>query len=161
MELQTFPTMTDRQIRVIEKMLGGQQYYTNGKAPRTTKQEIAELAALGFAIVPKHPKAAIQSVFHIHSRDRHESSRLLEQLGYQRTRSETRCRFCRSHRCYTRIVSRDEVFDELACRSHIGDLERLADRVRPGMVKSHIMSSDPLVRGQNVGWGDLETLQND
>lgn len=61
----------------------------------------------------------------------------------------TRCRFCGSNRCFTRIHTGDGRFDEVACRDHAGMLERLADGTLNGAARIHTTSSDRLSRGTN------------
>lgn len=55
-----------------------------------------------------------------------------------------RCRFCNSRHCLYRIY-RDEVplFDEIACRQHGKELEKLADATLDGKMRTHVLSSLP------------------
>ena len=70
------------------------------------------------------------------------------------------CFKCTSRRCFTRIKTPYDswgmpggvVFDEIACRKHVDDLEKHADEVLGDAWRHHLTSGD-LVR--RVTWGKL------
>jgi hypothetical protein len=69
-----------------------------------------------------------------------------EQLSVRlQTRQRDKCKFCSSRTCYTRIVSRYFVFDEIACCDHVRDLEAYASGFEGA--KKHITSSQKIKRG--------------
>ena len=69
------------------------------------------------------------------------------------------CRFCRSHRCRTRIVAIG--FDEVACELHARDLEKFADAELPlGWRRIGGTSTEPQRRGDYdlASWRELVAL---
>lgn len=74
---------------------------------------------------------------------------------YKPTKSRRRCAFCTSRSCYERVVTKDMIFDEVACRRHQQALYRLSDIHLPGVGKMFISSTGYLERGNEVdfeGW---------
>ena len=63
------------------------------------------------------------------------------------------CFKCSSKKCYTRIVTKDKSFDEVACGNHISDLEKHADDIfgkNNGVMRTHISSSAKLSRERDI-----------
>jgi hypothetical protein len=60
---------------------------------------------------------------------------------------KTQCLFCTSRRCHHRIVTPDLKFDEIACGRHIKELERHADAILHGALRTNIVSMGILNRG--------------
>lgn len=60
------------------------------------------------------------------------------------------CRFCSSRKCYTRIVTPDLQFDEVACRRHTRCLALYADRELRGALRWNIDSTGNLKRGVSL-----------
>ena len=62
------------------------------------------------------------------------------------------CIFCKSRSCYTRIVRLEEpAYDEVACPSHVLDLERHSDTklgTRNGVMRHHISGTARQKRGE-------------
>lgn len=58
------------------------------------------------------------------------------------------CLFCRSTRCYERVVSVDWVYDEVACLRHAAQLREHSDKAAPGVRKNFISSTAPRVRAK-------------
>jgi hypothetical protein len=66
---------------------------------------------------------------------------------------KTKCKFCNSLRCHTRIISEDKTYDEIACDKHIHDLESDSDKIlgsHNGVMRTHISSSMTVKRGELV-----------
>lgn len=65
----------------------------------------------------------------------------------------SKCKFCDSTKCKTRIVCASVLFyDEVACDHHIKDLERDADKTLGrdnGVMRMHIISSAQVKRGES------------
>lgn len=60
------------------------------------------------------------------------------------------CKFCERRKCYTRIVTPDLRFDEVACYDHIRDLEVFADNADNelnGAIRMNLSSTGRLRRG--------------
>lgn len=64
-------------------------------------------------------------------------------------RTSGKCLFCNSHKCYTRIYTKNLGYDELACDKHIKQLEAHADETlgSPGTIRMHLSSTGKLMRG--------------
>lgn len=64
----------------------------------------------------------------------------------------SKCKFCNSTNCKTRIVCADgQFYDEVACDKHIRALETDADTIlgsNNGIMRTHITSSQPVKRGE-------------
>ena len=68
-------------------------------------------------------------------------------------KKENQCLFCRSLKCYSRIVStRDngKTYDEVACRKHASDLDKHSDEITPKVNKLFITSTGELSRGKSI-----------
>lgn len=64
----------------------------------------------------------------------------------------SKCKFCNSVKCKTRIVCADgQFYDEVACDHHIHALEHDADKTLGKAMRTHITSSMPLKRGEPFG----------
>lgn len=70
--------------------------------------------------------------------------------AYKPTKSKRRCAFCTSRACYERVVTRDMIFDEVACQRHQPVLYRLSDIHLPGVGKMFISSTGYMERGKPV-----------
>ena len=57
------------------------------------------------------------------------------------------CKFCTSRSCYTRIVTPDLKYDEVACRRHIHELELDANKALNGALRCNESSTGKLYRG--------------
>ncbi len=57
------------------------------------------------------------------------------------------CLFCKNRFCYTRVVSIDMSYDEVACKKHVLELYSHSDQKAPGVVKHFIQSTGVLKRG--------------
>ena len=57
------------------------------------------------------------------------------------------CLFCKSRFCYTRVVSLDYTYDEIACAKHVQDLYKHSDKVAPKTVKHFISGTGIQKRG--------------
>ena len=71
---------------------------------------------------------------------------------YKPTKSKRRCAFCTSRSCYDRVVTKDMIFDEIACQRHQPALYRLSDIHLPGVEKMFISSSGYMERGKPVNF---------
>jgi hypothetical protein len=62
----------------------------------------------------------------------------------------SKCLFCVSRKCYTRIYTLNLGYDELACDKHIKELELHSDETlgAPGTVRMHLSSTGRLQRGE-------------
>lgn len=70
--------------------------------------------------------------------------------AYKPTKSKRRCAFCTSRACYERVVTKDMIFDEVACQRHQPALYRLSDIHLPGVGKMFISSTGYMERGKSV-----------
>lgn len=77
--------------------------------------------------------------------DKEKKARIINM--YKPTKSTRRCAFCRSYACYERVFTRDGAFDEVACRRHIKELQKLSDIMLPGVSKVFSSSTGPQSRG--------------
>lgn len=62
------------------------------------------------------------------------------------------CLFCTSRRCFTRIVSVDdmEIYDEIACRRHASELHKHSDEKAPKVPKLFMSSTGCFKRGESI-----------
>ncbi len=67
-----------------------------------------------------------------------------------------RCLFCRSRNCFERVVTRDGLYDEIACSKHVEDLHRHADETRPGVPKLFISSTGTVIRGDKSPFEEVK-----
>lgn len=61
---------------------------------------------------------------------------------------KNQCKFCASRSCYTRIVTPDLSYDEVACRRHVHELEKDADASLNGALRCNCSSTGKLSRGE-------------
>ena len=69
------------------------------------------------------------------------------------------CFKCSKRKCRTRIVTSNYSFNEIACDSHIRDLELYADKKlgNPGKLRNHISSTAQVARDQLIQSYEDET----
>jgi hypothetical protein len=75
---------------------------------------------------------------------------------YKPTKSKRRCAFCTSCACYERVVTKDMIFDEVACNRHQPALYRLSDIHLPGVGKMFISSTGYMERGESVDFEEFK-----
>ena len=69
------------------------------------------------------------------------------------------CSFCKSRRCYTRIVRfLEPKFDEIACDKHINELEQLADYTLGNHHRHYIKSTLKIRREMLLSEMEIEGL---
>lgn len=74
------------------------------------------------------------------------------ELRQARARRADECLFCRCRRCFVRIYTGYDRFDEIACPEHVRDLEAFADRHLKGADRVHQTCSEPVVRKSKRCW---------
>ncbi|HEY5586671.1 MAG TPA: hypothetical protein VIK78_19555 [Ruminiclostridium sp.] len=63
------------------------------------------------------------------------------------------CLFCKSRKCYTRVVSTTDngkIYDELACSKHICDVEKDSDKKAPKVMKLFMSGTGRMKRGEDI-----------
>ncbi len=70
----------------------------------------------------------------------------------KRARHADQCLFCASRRCFVRIYTGYDIFDEIACSEHVRDLEAFADRHLKGADRVHQTCSERVQRKSKRCW---------